>query len=187
MRAFISINLTDSLHEAIGRFQKQLDPEAPGVRWIRPQNCHLTLKFLGEMAESQVEIIERSLLPIAHSFRPFSFEMGGAGQFPKQGPLSVLWVGIRKGSEIIASLENAIRAALEEAKISFDKKPFSPHLTIGRGKNTGRPSRIDYRKYENVSLGVMEADAFYLMESVLDPQGAIYTPRGRFPLGEKED
>jgi len=182
MRAFISINLTDSLHEAIGRLQKRLEPEAPGVRWTRPQNCHLTLKFLDEIDESQVEIIKYRLHAVARLLPPFSFELRGVGQFPRKGPLSVLWVGVSEGAERMTSLETIIGAALQDGDIPYDMKPFSPHLTIGRGKKPGPPCRIDYRKYANVSLGAMEVDAFYLMESVLDPQGAIYTPRARFSL-----
>ncbi len=185
MRAFLSINLTDPIHQAITKLQSQLNHEVKNIRWTKPQNCHLTLKFFGDVEESFVEELSHQLAPVANESYPFEIELGGIGQFPPRGPLSVLWVGVLTNTDPLMELEKAIRTKLIESKVKFDKKPFSPHLTIGRGKRTYSLSPKTYNHYRQFSLGILPVDSFHLMESRLDPQGAIYNERIRFRLGEK--
>lgn len=182
MRAFISINLSDALHRAIRELHDRLDGEVRGIRWIPAENCHLTLKFLGDTPEPLVQTIAEELRPIGSAFDPFPIELGGIGQFPPRGPLSVLWVGLKSGEAVLRALEQSIQQVLDNAKVSFDRKPFSPHLTIGRPRRGEQPF-LRATARQPVSLGAMQVDAFCLMESVLQPSGPIYTVRHRFPLG----
>jgi len=183
MRAFISVNLNESLHEEIGRLQQSLESEVRGVRWTKPQNCHLTLKFLGEISDLVLDTLGKSLPGIGQALDPFSIEIGGLGCFPKNGPLSILWIGASQGGDELSALENAIREPLIKSGISFDKKPFVPHLTIGRAKRNQRASFTNLEACQDTVLGKLSVDAFYLMESKLLPTGPVYTERLRVPLG----
>ncbi|MBI1390426.1 MAG: RNA 2',3'-cyclic phosphodiesterase [bacterium] len=182
MRAFLSINLTPEGRGAIGALQQSLRADAEGVRFTRPESCHLTLKFLGEIEPETEAALVKTLPAVAAAFSPFEIELKGVGQFPPRGPLAVLWVGVERGAAALTALESAIREALDAAGVSYDgKKPFTPHLTIGRGQR-GRNAYLRRKESHSVSVTRMTADAFYLMESRLDPTGAIYTERAKFSL-----
>lgn len=183
MRAFISVNLDEPLRGAIEEIQKILTPAAPGIRWTRAENCHLTLKFLGEIPLEAVPKLEASLKPVGERVQPFSIELGGAGQFPPRGPLSVLWIGCRQGEASLNALEKHIRQALNEEEIGFDRKPFSAHLTIGRSNRNVKVFFNNPEKYQDLVLGSLRVESFSLMESVLQPSGPAYTERRRFGLG----
>ncbi len=180
MRAFISINLNSQIQEGILKFQQSQHGVIHNVRWTKPENCHLTLKFLGDISAEQADKLTTILHPVAEQFSPFQFELAGVGSFPHRGPLSVLWIGVKKGNSGLIALEESIRAAMAAAKIKFDKKKFHPHLTIGRSKKNKKVFFKSSPFYEKFSLGILEADAFYLMESDLKPEGPVYTERVRF-------
>ncbi len=183
MRAFLSVHLNEALHRSIEELQRRLTPSVEGIRWTRPQNCHLTLKFFGEIEEKTAEHIHQCLLPVIADQKPFPLELGTIGQFPPRGALSVLWVGVTQGSEKLMQLEEEIHTALKVANISYDKKRFKPHLTIGRSKQKVYLPYKTIDQYKSHRLGKIKVDALYLMESELRPKGPIYTERARFPLG----
>ena len=185
MRAFISINLTDRLHQSIEVMQRRLDGSTKGVRWTQPQNCHLTLKFLGDVSESMENEIVNALNDVGPAFDPFHLELGGVGQFPPRGPLSVLWVGVSKGEDVLCALERSIHKVLIEADISFDKKKFSPHLTIGRARRGEKPFVRFDKSSSEYDIGTLEVKEFCLMKSDLQQSGPIYTVRKRFCLGNR--
>ncbi|MFB3786864.1 MAG: RNA 2',3'-cyclic phosphodiesterase [bacterium] len=182
MRAFISVNMDQRWLESIEKIQKILTPAVSGIRWTRAENCHLTLKFLGEIPLEAVPKLEAGLKPVGERVQPFPIELGGVGQFPPRGPLSVLWIGCRQGEASLNALEKLIRQALEEAEIGFDRKPFSAHLTIGRSNRNVKVFFKNPEKYQDLSLGTMRVESFSLMESVLQPSGSMYTERRRFGL-----
>ncbi|RJP19233.1 MAG: RNA 2',3'-cyclic phosphodiesterase [Candidatus Omnitrophota bacterium] len=180
MRAFISINLTAAVRDAILRFQKEQDQKIHNIRWTKPDNIHLTLKFLGEVEDQTAETLAQILPPVARQFSPFPLEIAGIGTFPPRGPLSILWMGVKKGLSSLTALEAQIRQAMEAADIPFDKKAFVPHLTIARAIRNRRVFFVPGKEFEEYSFGTMQVEAFHLMESQLLPDGPIYTERIRF-------
>ena len=183
MRAFISVNLDEPLRGSIEKIQKILIPAAPGIRWTQAENCHLTLKFLGEIPVESIPKLEAGLKPVGERLKPFTIELGGAGQVPPRGPLSVLWIGCRQGEASLNALEKHIREALEAAETGFDRKPFSAHLTIGRSPRNEKVFFKNPEKYQDLVLGTLRVESFSLMESVLQPSGPVYLERRRFALG----
>lgn len=184
MRAFISVNLSDSLYPGIERLQQELTPANRGIRWTPPANCHFTLKFLGEVPPATVPIIDRALQPISQEFGPFTLEFCGLGQFPPKGPASVVWIGASKGAAILSALEEQIRLSLKEANVSFDHQKFVPHLTIGRARRNEKVFVKGLHDYKDTVCGSFRVESFYLMESVLSPGGSVYTPKISFVLSE---
>ncbi len=183
MRTFISINMTDALHQSISKIQNRLNTNAVGIRWTRAENCHLTLQFLGDIPEETVKPLSIALTNAGLTIQPFTAELKGIGQFPVRNPLSVLWIGVDQGNQEMRNLEKAIRNPLVECGIKFDKKPFSPHLTIGRGRKGQKAQLNNLDSYANLSAGKIEVNAFYLMKSVLHQSGPVYTVVKKFALG----
>ncbi|MGC9327279.1 MAG: RNA 2',3'-cyclic phosphodiesterase [Candidatus Hinthialibacter sp.] len=186
MRAFLSIPLTDELHQSLETAQRRLDADVQGVRWTQVQNCHLTLKFFGEISPDAADKIAEVLAGVGPQFDPFSIQFKGIGQFPPRGPLSVLWVGVQTGEAPLLALEQSIHEALQRAEIPFDQKPFSPHITIGRARRGEKAFLRSDSAHKQLELGLMRVEEFCLMESVLQPRGPIYTVRRRFALGASD-
>ncbi|MDP8243492.1 MAG: RNA 2',3'-cyclic phosphodiesterase [Candidatus Hinthialibacter antarcticus] len=182
MRAFLSIHLSESVQNQVGRLQNQLAPELPGIRWTRPANCHLTLKFLGDIEPATETAIANCLPGVAMQFSPFTVEFKGVGQFPPRGALSVLWIGVEQGGAALLALEAAVREGLRDADVEFDAQSFVPHLTIARAPRGRKIFLRSPKRFESFSLATMTVSCVSLMQSVLDPKGAIYTERVRFPF-----
>jgi 2'-5' RNA ligase len=182
MRAFLSINLTSELHRAVEELQSRLEPSISGIRWTKPENVHLTLKFFGDIVAQDVDTIVSCLNPITAEFSAFPVEFSGVGRFPEKGVLSILWIGSQRGKIELIAIEQAIRESLIRAKCSFDKKSFIPHLTIGRAMRNQKPHIHQWEKHKNITLGEMTVDSFCLMESQLTPSGPVYSVVHRFEL-----
>ncbi|MDX9753294.1 MAG: RNA 2',3'-cyclic phosphodiesterase [bacterium] len=182
MRAFISINLSPTIQAQIRDVQAALRDSVRGIRWTAPENCHLTLKFLGEFPESCLPTLGQVLDPVAAQFSPFSLEFGTFGTFPPRGPVSIVWLGLTKGESTVRALEEEMGKALHQAGIAFDKKQFVPHLTIGRAQRNQTAYFNGKSVPAHSGFDPLRVEAFYAMQSELTPQGPIYTPRLRFPF-----
>ena len=159
-----------------------------GVRWVDPNGIHLTLKLLGNFVPDQAEDILEVMGRHAASVEPFSICLSGLGMFPNPKRPRVVWAGIEGELD---SLQN-IQAELEEATwglgFAKEKRPFSPHLTLGRVRE--QVSDSERRRIGTVvsstCLGTSEpwpVEAVHLIRSRLAPGGATYCELGWVPLG----
>lgn len=133
MRVFTGIPLPpeckDRLRKAIHRHREF----CPGLRWIQPQGAHITLKFLGEVADERLPEVLDCLREIR--FAPFALRLGGVGFFPEKGPPKVLWLGLAQGQKEISELAAQVENMLAPLGFKPDKKKYRPHLTLARVKN----------------------------------------------------
>jgi RNA 2',3'-cyclic 3'-phosphodiesterase len=170
--------LADELRRAAGR-------AADDVRWVRPDDVHLTLQFLGAVPEERVVAVEAALREAAAGARPLALALHGVGGFPNARRPRVLWAGIEGDVAPLAALVAELGARL--AKLGYPPKdrPFSPHLTLGRAcdgrgaaglagalAGAGRAEPAPWRATELV-----------LVESHLSPKGPRYEAVARAPLG----
>lgn len=153
-------------------FQEKLKPLIPLVRWVRPENFHITLCFVGETPESRLPLLRKVGGEIF--FRPFRFRCGGFGAFPSPGGASVLWVGLSEGVSAVSELAGALSAGLSAAGIPVDGKRIKPHITLGRTRGKTDCSALSERFDSGISLLRNE---FVLMESV---PGGTYRIADRF-------
>ena len=145
-----------------------------GIKGVRPENIHLTLKFLGDVEEdSEMPRIRGLLREVAIRHAPLVVEIGKTGAFPKTGRMRVAWIGIDS-----TALEELARDVIATLPLKQGEKPqsFNPHLTIGRvkfseGINDARKLLDRYRDHH---FGTMNVHEFHLMKSTLTPQGPIY-------------
>jgi len=179
LRCFIAIetpvDIQDAISEAIWPL-KNLAQES--IKWVLPENIHLTLKFLGNTPEGKIDSIEAALTRTTEGFSPIEGEIKGAGAFPSLRRPRVFWVGLECPP---ALLELKTRLERELAALGFtpDDRPFSPHLTVGRIKRgTPLPTRRLAAAMEQLaatSFGTMDVREILLMKSGLRPGGPVYT------------
>jgi len=180
MRAFIAIELPCAVKEYLGRFQNKLKTSASDIKWVNPENIHLTLKFLGEIEDKTTDEIKEILETVSCRRLAFYIRLSTLGAFPKINSPRIIWTGIDKGAdetkEIAAELEERI------AKIGIPKedKPFSAHLTIGRTRSAFNRENLAKTLValqgeiiqDNIEF---RADKLTLFKSTLTPQGPVYT------------
>jgi 2'-5' RNA ligase len=190
IRSFLAIELTEGLRDSLEALRKKVDSPAFDVRWVRPENVHLTLRFFGEVSQEELARISQAALHAAEQAEPFPMVLAGLGAFPARGSARVVWVGV-KDPEPLLSLENRLSQGLERANWPPPDKPFRPHLTLGRLKSQRGQGTLRKVLEENreVAVGQMRVEHLTLIQSELRPAGPIYTTLDRFrfpnPPGKK--
>lgn len=185
MRLFIGIALPDSYQQRLKPLTDELASRLQSkVRWTRPGNWHLTLKFLGEVDDSRVDDIIAALNEL--EFPAFDIRPGGYDCFPNIKWPRVIWMAIRKGAHPCGALAGAIDSAMAELGFKPESKSFKSHLTLGRVKKHGRDDWAScLRPASQTVFPGIRVDRFVLWRSELRPDGAVHTPLKEFPLGTK--
>ena len=188
LRAFIAIEIPPKICKAIEYETAPLRNTLPAslVRWTPTSNMHLTLKFLGDTSPSNVEMLAQMLTAEASQHPLFEMTCGGLGVFPNPKRPRVFWIGLQAQEEL-AALQRGIEAATAKLGYPPEKRPFAPHLTIGRVKQKVNSKGIQeictaYEKTEIGTLGTAHVNAIHLFKSDLKPSGAIYTRLHSAPL-----
>jgi len=168
IRTFIAVELPERFVSEILRIESMLD--TPGIKLVEPKQVHITLKFLGDISEDNVEPIASALSQV--SCKPFEARIKGVGVFPKPAYIKVIWLGAEGNFE---ALHSEVERVL--APFKFDKDhQFSPHATLARVKMLKEKAVLleKIKKLENVDLGAMNVESITLKKSTLTPQGPIY-------------
>jgi len=181
VRAFLAVALPDEVRSCAVAAVEQLRRAVPGdVRWVPAENHHLTLKFLGEIAEDRVDaLVARAgakLAPLA----PFEVALAGFGAFPSAREARVLWLGVARGSAALAKLARKLDSAARVAGAERERRPFSAHLTLGRLRE---PARVEIEKLAPPTSVPWTVAEVVLYESRLAPDGARHVPLAHLPLG----
>lgn len=182
IRTFIAIELNDTHRRALGEAQAQLkrDPAGRNVRWVPPENIHVTLKFLGGVDAGKIPAVERAVAEACVGIQPFTLTMEGVGAFPNLKRPRVVWIGIGGAIETVEQLANKIETACEALGFAREERPFSPHLTLGRVKREARPSDWQaigamIQNAQVGKLGEIQVASVSVMKSDLRPSGSVYT------------
>lgn len=185
MRLFVAVNLPEDERRAAYEAVAPLRQAGLPVRWVRTDGLHVTLKFLGEVAEDRLEPIGAALDAAVTPARPFEVTLGGVGAFPSSSRPRVVWLGVEQ-HPALELLANDVEKALGPFGFEPELRPFRPHVTLGRAKQGARPAafsalealaeRVDY-------AGVAPVASVDLMESILGPDGASYRVRHQSFLG----
>jgi len=187
LRCFIAIELPEALKAALHEAAAPLRAAAPGIKWVRPDSLHLTLKFLGSTPEERVGAIGSALSEVAARHRHFEVRLSGAGAFPSLRAPRVVWLGVSiGGGGELAPMVSDIEAAMEPLGYPRETRPYSAHLTLGRARDL-RP--VEARKLAEAMeamkdkvLGGFESREISLMSSELSPGGARYKALHKAPL-----
>jgi len=178
IRAFLAIDVPDSYRAGLTAVQEALKKSGADVRWVTPANIHLTLKFFGDITDRQVEAIAAAAATIAATTPVLTLQAQSLGTFPGLRNPRVIWLGLAGQTDLLAILAQQLENAFVPLGFPAEKRPFTPHLTLGRVRsNRGREEL--QRLLENLVLPPFPAfpvNAVVLYQSTLRPQGAVYTP-----------
>jgi RNA 2',3'-cyclic 3'-phosphodiesterase len=182
VRLFVALAISQEVRERIAQLVRELCGYAPRAKWIRGENLHVTVKFLGENPASKLEAISGALRMVCSS-GPVAMHFRGLGFFPSEERAKVLWAGVG-GSENLPALAADIERSLAELGFPAEQRRFEPHLTLARFEPAGVPPKLKVAaaKSSAQDFGVVQAREFHLMESKLKPTGAEYTTLQSFPF-----
>ena len=179
MRAFVAVFPPLEVRETLARAARKL-PVSGEVRWVRPANVHLTLKFLGDVAEADLSRVAEVLEAIRERHEPFEVALCGFGAFPSGRRARIFWAGIGEGSERLRALARDVELSLEPLGFEREARPYTPHLTLGRAR--GRPASLVDATEAPEPGPRFWVRRMELMKSVLGGAGAEYSTLAAYPL-----
>lgn len=179
IRTFIALHLPTAVEQTLLDTIGQHRPRFPtgSVRWVRPEQLHLTLRFLGETAVSHLPALQQGLDHIATHHAPLSLRLSDLGCFPTCQRPRVFWVGLEGELERLHALQQEIEGLVNQLGWAREKRPFSPHLTLGRIKDARQLQGATWRGAPASGDKQMQLTEVALVESQLRPGGAVYTTR----------
>lgn len=189
IRAFIALKLPDNILSFINKIQKNLKQYGFPVRWVKPENIHLTLKFFGNIDKSDLSDIKAALNECSGCYSALNLFAKGIDVFPSIMRPRIMWVGVLGDTSLLLSLQNTLDKRLEESGFKKDEKPFKGHLTMGRFKDKVNNEKLIeiLRKYQNVDPEAFTAKEIVLFKSDLKPQGPVYTELFKMLLGNNNE
>ena len=177
IRAFIAIELPAKIAQELEKIQDKLKDETNKITWVKPENIHLTIKFLGDIETNKIDSIAKVLEDAADNLSSFKISIKGVGAFPTIENPRVLWVGIEEDDTNVSQLYNNLEHGLTTLGFEKEQRAFKPHLTLGRIKflKDKRTLKQHLEKVAGINLGKFEVGSFYLFKSKLTPEGAVHT------------
>lgn len=189
IRSFIAIELPTDTKNALGELLEGLKTYGPRVSWVKKENIHLTIKFLGNIHEQKIkqikEIMEKATKDIPH----FSLKPIRLGAFPDSKRPRVIWVGLSGEIALLEKFYVNLEKGLETLGFEREERKFKPHFTLGRVKKASHGERLAeaIAKYSNFSTPSFLVQDIVLFKSELHPQGAKYTALERVDLKKLEE
>ncbi|MEW6327989.1 MAG: RNA 2',3'-cyclic phosphodiesterase [Thermodesulfobacteriota bacterium] len=184
IRSFLAVDLPLALRESMISATMGLRTSAADVKWIRPEGIHLTLKFLGNIEEGQIEPIVNAVSGVITDQKPLALKAEGMGAFPDLRRPRVIWIGMTGDIERLMVIQKGIEQALSALGFPAEDRPFTPHLTLGRVRSYKRTSDLAHKieGLKDINFNPFTVTELILYKSTLRPEGAIYTPLRRLPL-----
>jgi 2'-5' RNA ligase len=190
IRAFIAIDLTPEIQERLDQVSGQLKERLKDtpIRWVPVENIHLTLKFLGNVSTTNLDMLTGIIQTVSSGYQPFEISIGGLGAYPKLHRPRVIWIGIEAPQDLVMTQRSL---ETETARLGYarEDRPFSPHLTLGRvSRNASsrdiRATAEELAAFKVGFLGVVRVQSVHLYQSDLKPTGAVYKRLFSATLGE---
>ncbi|MGE5674640.1 MAG: RNA 2',3'-cyclic phosphodiesterase [Mycobacterium leprae] len=193
MRTFVAVEVTApalrrSLESAQIGLRRSAGTSDP-VKWVPVYQQHITLKFLGEIPEEAGQKAAEGLQQAVRGFKRFTVQVAGLGAFPSVEQPSVLWAGLGSGKAELVALAAAVETELAQCGFPRERRPFQPHLTLGRVREGARinpelPKAL--AQSATREFGSWPVERIVLMKSELTPRGPIYTHLAEVNLGDEK-
>lgn len=176
IRSFIAVESNEEVRKSLSKVQDDLESTGADLKIVKPENIHLTLRFLGNISESRIDLIKQAILDVS-GINPFQIRVEGLGVFPRPSFIRVVWAGVTKGSDRIKSLREDLDKKLSEIDHPPDDKEFTPHYTIARVRSGKAKDELNsiVRSKSDKRWGSIEVEEIKLKKSELTPEGPIYT------------
>lgn len=185
IRSFVAVELSEESRRLCAALQERLRRGVTGVKWVEPEQFHLTLKFLGDVPRGDVPRVSEALEAAAARLEPFTLSLRGAGAFPNQRRARVVWIGVEQGAEELRRAAAAVEEALGPLGYPPEDRPFRAHLTVGRVREPGPSPRLEesLRALSQEVCGESLIGHLTLFASKLTPKGPIYTVQTKHMYG----
>jgi len=173
MRAFLGISVPDELKPKISAVQDKFYNF--DIKFVEKENLHFNLKFFGEINDDQVKAIRKVMEDVCKQFKPFEIRIAGVGAFPSRNYIRVVWLGVKDGYQMLASLAEMLENSLEAMDFHSEER-FVPHLTLGRVKSGMNKNGLIVllNELEAIEVGKMRVESIKLLQSKLSPNGPVY-------------
>jgi 2'-5' RNA ligase len=178
-RLFVALTLPAPVRDVLAALAEPL----PGVAWTRPEQLHVTLRFLGDVPVETIESMIARLTAV--KVASFVLPLESVGTFPPNRPPRVLWIGVGSGHPRLFQLRQRLDDALIASGLLLDVRTFHPHVTLARCAENAGPAVAHWiHTHRDVTPPPFRVDAFELYASTLHPTGAVHTLKQRFPLAD---
>lgn len=180
VRLFVALEIPSAVRQNLATLLSSFRAITKEPRWVRAENLHVTLKFLGEIAEGNVDAVRGALTEI-RSDKLVALEFRGLGFFPNEKHPRIFWAGM-EASPNLKTLAGNVEEAVEKFGIPREKREFSPHLTLARFERPRLPEALRKLIADNqqCEFGSLRTNEFHLIHSRLKPTGAQYTTLATF-------
>lgn len=172
MRSFLAIEIPDDIKKYLKTLIKSMNQYIDGVRWVNEAGQHITLKFFGEIEDKMAWKIKESILYIEEKHGPFTVTIGGIDAFSDRKKARVIVLMLENGVDNIKNIYNDIEESIFALGIEKEKRPFTPHITLGRRK---MPAPLPDKAIKDIEKISFVAGSVVLFKSTLRPEGALYT------------
>jgi 2'-5' RNA ligase len=176
--------LPDDVRARLAAAAADLRAREPGLAWVRADNLHLTLRFLGEIEPGTLERVREGMAVAAATVAPFTVALGGLGAFPSGRAPRVVWAGVVAGGEGLRALHAALESTLVARGIPGEGRTFHAHVTLARARDRRGASGLASALGEGPAFGEVRVATLHLMRSELGPGGSRYSVLAEVPLGD---
>lgn len=185
MRIFVAVFPPAEVQSRAASVIERIRAEGDGVSWVKADNLHFTIRFLGDLGESGAGRAAAAVREAAAAMPAFRAALGPPGAFPGPRKARVLWLGLSAGAEQLVELARAVERGLEDAGFGRADRPFKPHLTIGRVRDRERDwsQALDAAAADGGGPAGFDVDRVVVVQSTLSPKGSVYRVRDEAPLG----
>jgi 2'-5' RNA ligase len=188
LRTFVAVPLDRFTHDRLVGLQERLAAAGVPVKWVEPDNLHITLLFLGEVDARETPAVCKAVEQACRRVKPFAMTLAGTGAFPTPRRPRTLIVHVTEGAAELVALHDALEGPLlESGCYRREERTYKPHLTLGRvkGREASEPLTAAVQQFAGWQGGQSHVDGVLVMSSELRPQGPEYTVLCRAPLRGK--
>jgi len=188
VRTFIAVDIDAATRKAAQGLIDQLRQAGADVKWVEPENLHLTVKFLGDVDADKLAQVCGAVEKAVAELAPFALELRGAGAFPNVRRPQTIWLGAEEGDDRMAELAERIETVLEPFRFRRETRRYRTHLTLGRlrregaGVGVGDLGRL-VEQLAGYEAGRMPVEELVVYSSELTRAGPVYEAMGRAALG----
>jgi 2'-5' RNA ligase len=182
-RLFVALEIGLKAQGRMADEQERLAETMRGsaLRWTKRDQLHITLVFIGEVSEERAApIVDALREPLPHP--PFRFALGGLGAFPPRGAPRAMWIGVKSGAEEVIRVQALVAERLETVGVERERRPFSPHLTLARWKDSRPSDRPRTATESPATIASVDAHSVTLFQSRVSSAGSTYTRLVECPL-----
>lgn len=187
IRTFIAIDISDKIRQRAADLIERLSESGAAVKWARPETMHLTLKFVGDVADNEIMQVCSVVKDATSGITPFKVHFRGAGAFPNAQRPRIVWAGIQPAVDELQELHKRLEASLADLGYPQERRKFTPHLTLGRLRgNTGlKELALLIETLGKFDLGEIQPSELCVYSSTLERGGPIYNIMSRVPFDRR--